>query len=85
MVENLFVVLSVTGSFPHSLTVDPSGYFLFQPVSHDWINKGCGMCCALCWLDRANKVAYVVVETGFLFLYLNGPLLYGLCHIIILN
>ena len=24
--------------------VDPLSYFLFQPVVHEWCNKGCGMC-----------------------------------------
>ena len=24
--------------------VDPLGYFSFQPVLHDWCNKGRGMC-----------------------------------------
>ena len=24
--------------------VDPLSYFSFQPVLHDWCNKGCGMC-----------------------------------------
>ena len=23
--------------------LDPLSYFLFQPVLHDWFNKGCGM------------------------------------------
>ena len=23
--------------------VDPLSYFSFQPVHHDWFNKGCGM------------------------------------------
>ena len=26
----------------------PLSYFLFQPVHHDWYNKGCGMSCAVC-------------------------------------
>ena len=28
------------GSILHG--VDPLSYFLFQPVLHDWCNKGCG-------------------------------------------
>ena len=32
----------VVGSVLHG--VDPLSYFLFQPVLHDWCNKGCGMC-----------------------------------------
>ena len=25
-------------------TFHPLSYFSFQPVLHDWCNKGCGMC-----------------------------------------
>ena len=28
--------------------VDPLSYFLFQPVLHDWCNKGRGMCYPVC-------------------------------------
>ena len=28
--------------------VGPLSYFLFQPVLHDWYNKGRGMCCLVC-------------------------------------
>ena len=27
---------------------DPLSYFSFQPVLHDWCNKGCGMCYPVC-------------------------------------
>ena len=32
----------VVGSILHE--VDPLRYFSFQPVLHDWFNKGRGMC-----------------------------------------
>ena len=28
--------------------VDTLNYFSFQPVHHDWCNKGCGMCYPVC-------------------------------------
>ena len=28
--------------------VDPLSYFSFQPMLHDWCNKGCGMCYPVC-------------------------------------
>ena len=28
--------------------VDPLSYFSFQPVLHDWCNKGRGMCHPVC-------------------------------------
>ena len=36
----------VVGSILHG--VDPLSYFSFQPVLHDWCNKGCGMCYPVC-------------------------------------
>ena len=36
----------VIGSILHG--VDPLSYFSFQPVLHDWCNKGCGMCYPVC-------------------------------------
>ena len=32
------------GSSDRSFMVDPLSYFSFQPVLHDWCNKGHGMC-----------------------------------------
>ena len=56
-----------------------SGNFLFQPVLHDWCNKGRGMCYPLCEMVHI-RVAHVA-EAGFLSHYLNGPLPYIRCHI----
>ena len=36
------------GSSDRSLMVDPLTYFSFQPVLHDWCNKGRGMCYPVC-------------------------------------
>ena len=36
----------VVGSILHG--VDPLSYFSFQPVLHDWCNKGRGMCYPVC-------------------------------------
>ena len=36
------------GSSDRSFMVDPLSYFSFQPVLHDWCNKGCGMCYPVC-------------------------------------
>ena len=41
-VERLLTVRWVVGSILHG--VNPLSYFSFQPVLHDWCNKGCGMC-----------------------------------------
>ena len=36
------------GSILHGGCICSLGYFLFQPVVHNWSIKGCGMCCPVC-------------------------------------
>ena len=36
------------GSLDWSLMVDPLSFLSFQPVLHDWCNKGCGMYYSVC-------------------------------------
>ena len=36
------------GSLDRSFTVDPLSNFSFQPVHHDWCNKGRGICYHVC-------------------------------------
>ena len=45
-VERSLMVRWVVGSILHG--VDPLSYFSFQPVLHDWCNKGRGMCYPVC-------------------------------------
>ena len=45
-VERSLMVRWVVGSILHG--VDPLSYFSFQPVIHDWCNKGCGMYYPVC-------------------------------------
>ena len=67
----------VVGSILHG--VDPLSYFSFQPVLHDWCNKGRGMCYPV-W-DVAYKRTLAVIServvhvaaAGFLSHYQNGP------------
>ena len=35
--------------------VDPLSYFSFQPVLHDWCNKGCGMCYPVCGMVHIKE------------------------------
>ena len=42
------------GSLDRYLMVDPLRYFSFQPVLHDWCNKGCGMCNPVCGVVHIN-------------------------------
>ena len=43
----------VIGSILHGL--DPLSYFSFQPVLHNWCNKGCGMCCPVCGMVHIKE------------------------------
>ena len=45
-VERSLMVRWVVGSILHG--VDPLSYFSFQPVLHNWFNKGRGMCYPVC-------------------------------------
>ena len=75
-VEHSLMVRLVVGSILHG--VDPLSYFSFQPVLHDWCNKGCGMCYPVCGMVHIKepllliRVAYVAAA-GFLSHYQNGP------------
>ena len=43
------------GSSDRSSMVDPLSYFSFQPVLHDWYNKGCGMRYPVCWMVHIKE------------------------------
>ena len=43
----------VVGSILHG--VDPLSYFSFQPVLHDWCNKGRGMCYPVCGMVHIKE------------------------------
>ena len=73
---------SVVRAFAHGAIlhgVNPLSYFSFQPVLHDWCNKGHGMCYPVCGMVHIKeplllmeRVAYVAAA-GFLYRYQNGP------------
>ena len=35
--------------------VDPLNYLSFQPVLHNWCNKGCGMCYPVCGMVHIKE------------------------------
>ena len=43
------------GSSDRSSMVDPLSYFSFQPVLHDWYNKGRGMCYTVCGMVHIKE------------------------------
>ena len=45
--------ISSKGSF--ICTISQTGYFSFQPVLHDWCNKGRGMCYPVCGMVHIKE------------------------------
>ena len=52
----------VIGSILHR--VDPLSYFLFQPVLHDWCNKGCGMCYPVCGMVHIKEPLLLIGKSS---------------------
>ena len=52
-VERSLMVRWVVRSILHG--ADPLSYFSFQPVLHDWCNKGCGMCYPVCGMVHIKE------------------------------
>ena len=53
-VERSLMVRWVVGSILHGW-VDPLSYFSFQPVLHNWCNKGLGMCYPVCGIVHIKE------------------------------
>ena len=62
------VVMSVRswcdGLSDRSFMVDPLSYFSFQPVLHDWCNKGCGMCYLVCGIMHIKKTLLLIRKSS---------------------
>ena len=76
-VERSLMVRWVVGSILHG--VDPLSYFSFQPVLHDWCNKGRAMCYPVCGMVHIKEPLLLIDKSslcggsGFLSHYQNGP------------
>ena len=44
--------------------VDPLSYFSFQPVLHDWCNKGCGMCYPVCGMVHIKEPLLLIEKSS---------------------
>ena len=42
---------------------EPIELFLFQPVLHDWCNKGCGMCYPVCGMVHIKEPLLLIVKS----------------------
>ena len=74
----------VVGSILHG--VDPLSYFSFQPVLHDWCNKGRGMYYPVCGMMHIKEPLLLIGKSSlcggsrFPLSYLSGSLPYVLYH-----
>ena len=44
--------------------VDPLSYFSFQPVLHDWSNKGHGMCYPICGMMHIEEPLLLIGKSS---------------------
>ena len=44
--------------------VDPLSYFSFQPVLHDWCNKGRGMCHPVCGMMHIKEPLLLIGKSS---------------------
>ena len=61
-IERSLMVRWVVGSILHK--VDPLSYFSFQPVLHDWCNKGCGMCYPVCGMVHIKEPLLLIGKSS---------------------
>ena len=51
-------------SSDRSFMVNPLSYFSFQPVPHDWCNKGCGMCYPVCRMMHIKEPLLLIEKSS---------------------
>ena len=61
-VERSLMVRWVVGSILHG--VDPLSYFSFQPVLHDWCNKGRGTCYPVCGMVHIKEPLLLIDKSS---------------------
>ena len=65
------------GSSDRSFMVDPLSYFSFQPVLHNWCNKGRGMCYPVCGMLHMKEPLLLIRKSSeCISHYMSGPLSY---------
>ena len=64
--------ISDVGMIQDNVILTTLSYFSFQPVLHDWCNKGRGMCYPVCGMVHI-KEPLLLIGKSFLSHYQNGP------------
>ena len=54
--------------------VDQLSYFSFQPVLHNWCNKGCGMCYPVCGMREREMFYLTTHSTHFIYGYMASDI-----------
>ena len=62
LLSGSLMVQWVVGSILHG--VDPLSYFSFQPVLHDWYNKGRGMCYPVCGMVHIKEPLLLIGKSS---------------------
>ena len=57
-------ICSCDASLDWSIMVDPLSYFSFQPVLHDWCNKGDGMCYPVCRIMHIKELLLLITKSS---------------------
>ena len=52
------------GSSDRSFMANPLSYLSFQPVLHDWCNKGRGMCYHVCGMVHIKEPLLLIVKSS---------------------
>ena len=56
--------LRIDPSWGGGVCVDPLSYFSFQPVLHDWCNKGCGICYPVCGMVHVKEPLLLIGKSS---------------------
>ena len=57
----VYLYMSLSDRF---FMVDPLSYFSFQPVLHDWLNRGRGMCYTVCGMMHIKKTLLLIGKSS---------------------
>ena len=48
----------------YNMSIATRNYFSFQPVLHDWCNKGCGMCYPVCGMVHIKESLLLIDKSS---------------------
>ena len=64
VISEMSVLSWCDGSSDQSFVVDPLSYFSFQPVFHEWCNKGHGMCYPVCGMMHIKEPLLLIGKSS---------------------